>query len=60
MKAMTPNEALQKFQNSIPSDVIECWNETISENMTVQMNQIISRFTLKQLTLKILQKKESK
>lgn len=48
-KALSPEEAIERFKSEIPEEVLECWNNLIVKNMTMQNGKTVSVFKLSEL-----------
>jgi hypothetical protein len=53
---LTPQDALANFYKEIPNKVIECWNECISENLSVRGKNVSSHFFLADISEKVMKK----
>lgn len=53
---ITPQEAVQQFYSNVPPGVIKCWNDCISENISMRGKDVYSKVTLHDLSKKITAK----
>lgn len=49
MSAISPKEAMEKFEKEIPKKVFDCWNQLIISNLKINHNLASSTFKLNDL-----------
>jgi hypothetical protein len=55
-QAISPQEAVLKHKQQVPSEVIEVWNQLIVTHLQVRKTNIESKFLLEELSKKLQQK----